>query len=257
MYKKHCPVPINRHQFKKYGLILSIVLCGLYINVPSTALSQPLPKNTPKEEVGTTAQTASVHTQNIFNTKNQRLTGADYVQKRTEIETYLNTLTTFSAQFEQAVNGVHPSSGLFFLKKPGKFLWQYQKPDPSKLISNGGEIYFHDETTNQTTQVPRQGMADLLTRKTFNLEKEKTFQVEAIYEQNGLLHLALTFNNLEEGDLGQKLTLTFLQNPIQLRQITTFNQLGQRVEMLFYNIRENIDIAAKTFAFTPFHYREK
>lgn len=185
------------------------------------------------------------------------LKGETYTQKLQTIEAYLNTLTTFSAQFEQAVNGIQPSSGAFYLQKPGKFLWHYQKPDPSKLVSNGGVIYFHDETTNQTTQVPRQGMADLLTRSTFTLEKEKAFKVTSLRQQKGLLHLELSFNDLKEGDVGKTLILTFLQNPTQLRQITTFNQLGQRVEMLFYNIHEGTPIAPKTFKFTPFHYREK
>lgn len=176
-------------------------------------------------------------------------------QKIGQVESYLNQLQTFAADFEQSVNGVAPSSGKFFLKKPGRFLWHYQKPEPSKLVSSGGTIYFHDETTNQTTQIPRKGMAKLLTQKEFNLTKGN-LRVRDIYQKGGLLHVVLTFKGLKEGDVGAQVKLTFLETPLQLRQITTINQLGQEVEVFLYNIQENAAVPNRVFSFVPFHYQE-
>lgn len=172
------------------------------------------------------------------------------------IEAYLNDLKTFAADFEQSVSGHNPSTGRFFFKKPGRFLWHYLKPDPAKLVSGGGTIYFHDETSNQTTQVPRKGLADLLTQTEIDL-REGNFEVENVYQHGGLLYMTVKIKDVAEGDIGGKLEMTFLQDPLQLRQITTFNQMNQPVEVLFYNIRENEPIPEKVFDFTPFHYREK
>ena len=173
-----------------------------------------------------------------------------------KVEDYLNDLKTFAADFEQNVSGRNPSTGRFFFKKPGRFLWHYLRPDPAKLVSGGGTIYFHDESSNQTTQVPRKGLADLLTRTEIDLQ-EDNFAVENILEQGGLLYVTVKIKDVAEGDIGGRLEMTFLQDPLQLRQITTFNQMNQPVEVLFYNIRENEPIPEKVFDFTPFHYREK
>ena len=172
-----------------------------------------------------------------------------------QVQKYLNGLNTFAAQFEQTVAGGHPSSGVFYFKKPGKFLWHYLKPDPAKLVSGGGTIYFHDETNNQTTQVPRKGLADLLTRTSIQLNSD-SFSVADVYLKGGLLYVTVKIDNVAEGDVGGKVQMTFLQNPLQLRQMTTINQMNQPVDVLFYNIKENKTIPDDVFRFVPFHYRE-
>ena len=174
----------------------------------------------------------------------------------TQVQSYLNSLNTFAAQFEQTAAGGHPSSGVFYFKKPGKFLWHYLKPDPAKLVSSGGTIYFHDESNNQTTQVPRKGLADLLTRETIQLGSD-SFSVADVYLKGGLLYVTVKIDNVAEGDVGGKVQMTFLQNPLQLRQMTTINQMNQPVDVLFYNIKENKSIPDDVFKFVPFHYRQK
>lgn len=184
------------------------------------------------------------------------LVGEEKSKKISTVEAYLNALGTFAADFEQSVGGRASSTGVFFLKKPGRFLWHYQKPEPSKLVSSGGTIYFHDETTNQATQIPRKGVANLLTKKVLDLTDDD-FNVEHVYDNNGLLHIILNFKGLSQGDVGAQVELSFLQNPMQLRQITTTNQLGQQVEVFLYNIKENQPISNQVFKFVPFHYQEK
>lgn len=177
------------------------------------------------------------------------------LKKLEKVEDYLNDLKTFAARFEQNVAGMQPSTGVFYFKRPGRFLWQYETPDPVKLVSDGGLIYFHDESNNQTNQVPREGIADFLTREEINLTGGK-FKVEHMNDRNGLLHVAVRLKESAAGDIGSTLSFTFLKGPLQLRQITTTNQFDQPVEVLFYNIRENADLNSDIFEFTPPQYRE-
>lgn len=176
-------------------------------------------------------------------------------KKIEQVEGYLNDLKTFAARFEQNVAGMQPSTGVFYFKRPGRFLWQYETPDSVKLVSNGGLIYFHDDSNNQTNQVPREGIADFLTREEINL-RDGQFKVEHLNDSNGLLHVAVRLKDDAAGDIGNTLSLTFLKDPLQLRQITTTNQFDQPVEVLFYNIRENADLKNAIFEFTPPQYRE-
>ena len=181
---------------------------------------------------------------------------ANDIRKIEAIEDYLNSLKSFAAQFEQNVNGMQPSTGVFYFKRPGKFLWQYENPDRVKLVSGGGLIYFHDDSNNQTNQVPREGIADFLTRSKIKLLDGK-FKVEHLKDTNGLLHIGIRLKDESAGDIGNNLTLTFLEGPLQLRQITTTNQFDQPVEVLFYNIRENAKVKDEIFDFTPPQYRER
>jgi len=174
-----------------------------------------------------------------------------------EVEAYLNGLATFAARFEQNIaSGMQPSSGMFYFKRPSRFLWQYETPDPVKLVSGGGIIYFYDESNNQVNQVPREGIADFLTRPKIQLS-EGPFKVVHLQDVGGLLHVGIQLKGESVGDIGNNLTLTFLQNPLQLRQITTTNQFDQPVEVLFYSIKENIPLANQLFDFTPPHYQER
>lgn len=183
------------------------------------------------------------------------------VGKIKEVEAYLNSLTSFAARFEQNLaGGMQPSSGMFYFKRPSRFLWQYETPDHVKLVSGGGLIYFYDESNNQVNQVPREGIADFLTRPKIQL-LDGPFKVARLQDVGGLLHVGIQLKDQSVknsvGEIGNTLTLTFLQNPLQLRQITTTNQFDQPVDVLFYSIQENIPLDNKIFDFTPPHYQER
>lgn len=171
-----------------------------------------------------------------------------------EVETYFNTLASFEARFEQINPDGSLSTGYFLLKKPGKVLWHYTKPDPLRLISDGGLIYFEDMATNQVTQVPKEGLAKLLTESTIRLNS-KPFSVQEGMHINGFYHLRL--KQAADKDLPEsELILTFVDAPLQLRQVVTHNQFGDEVSVTFFQISENGDVADKLFNFTPPQYRE-
>lgn len=44
-----------------------------------------------------------------------------------------------------------PSSGTFLFSRPGKFIWQYQKPYEQLLQADGDQLYVYDKDLNQVT----------------------------------------------------------------------------------------------------------
>jgi len=44
-----------------------------------------------------------------------------------------------------------PSSGTFIFARPGKFIWQYQKPYQQLLQADGDKLYVYDKDLNQVT----------------------------------------------------------------------------------------------------------
>lgn len=180
----------------------------------------------------------------------------DPVKVKAKVAAYLDGLKTFHAQFQQYTPNQPVAEGRFSLKRPGKFLWEYDTPDALKLVSDGGLIYFQDLATNQVTQVPRDGLADLLTRRHIKFDQDG-LNVTSIKAENGIIYLTLHLPAPGPDGSAQDVTLGFIEDPIQLRQVRTIDQFGQMVRVVFYDVRENDPMADKTFAFTPPQYKEK
>lgn len=172
-----------------------------------------------------------------------------------EVISYLNDTSSFQARFEQVNPDGSYSEGMFVLEKPGKILWRYTEPDPLKIVSDGGQIYFEDGQTLQVTQIPRKGMIDLLTRQDINLAKSD-YRIDGAMASGGFIHVFFTLKDEDALEGGQEITLTFIDKPLSLRQVVSTNQFGDDVTVTFYDVIENEDITDKLFDYTPPHYRE-
>jgi outer membrane lipoprotein carrier protein len=171
------------------------------------------------------------------------------------VEQYLNRLNSFQAAFEQFVPGSPFSEGMFYLKRPGKFLWQYTRPTPHKLITDGGQIFYEDGETKQVTQVPRGGLTELLGKRTLRLMGGDIRVIDHARDGDLLavtVQLDKTADDAYQG--GTRVQFVFEQEPLRLKQLTTSNQLGQDVVVSFNDIKENIPLSNSLFRFVPPHY---
>lgn len=180
-----------------------------------------------------------------------------------QVEDYFNSVISAMADFTQSVTGERTqSSGVFYWSKPGKFLWQYEKPVKQKLVSTGSSVYFIDDR-GQVTQLPlNAGMARLFNAKTLNMSKQGlratgvqttsgqlavTFAVDkkiAAGDQTGLVSLKLVFERLAGGKL-------------KLAQIDALDTMSVTTRVVFGNLRENVPLPSKMFTFTPGVYEQR
>jgi len=77
----------------------------------------------------------------------------------TQLKRFLKSSTTFKATFSQSLfdeNGIELqfSAGVFSLKKPGQFAWDYEEPYPQTIMSNGKKIWMYDSELEQVTIKP-------------------------------------------------------------------------------------------------------
>ncbi len=77
---------------------------------------------------------------------------------QSDISTFFQQLKTFKADFSQVVEQdgktVQQSTGTVWLKKPLKFRWNYQTPEPMQLVSDGQQFYHYDIGLAQVTTKP-------------------------------------------------------------------------------------------------------
>lgn len=72
------------------------------------------------------------------------------------LDHFFEDVRTYSARFQQVVldenfNPVEESSGRVTIKRPGRFRWDYEPPDETRIISNGDKVWIYDVALEQVT----------------------------------------------------------------------------------------------------------
>lgn len=73
-----------------------------------------------------------------------------------ELKAFLAASQTLTADFKQvaideAGRAAQTSFGIFYLRRPGKFRWDYLKPFAQQIVSSSGKVWFYDEDLEQVT----------------------------------------------------------------------------------------------------------
>lgn len=73
-----------------------------------------------------------------------------------QLTDFLAKAKALSADFKQvslSETGVpiRTSYGVFYLQRPGKFRWNYEKPFAQEIVANSGRVYFYDSDLEQVT----------------------------------------------------------------------------------------------------------
>jgi outer membrane lipoprotein carrier protein len=73
-----------------------------------------------------------------------------------QLKAFLKMAKSITADFKQvaineAGNPTQTSYGVFYLQRPGKFRWNYDKPFKQEIVSNSGKVWFYDTDLAQVT----------------------------------------------------------------------------------------------------------
>lgn len=72
------------------------------------------------------------------------------------LQAFVKNTTTFMAGFEQTLydadsSPLQTSTGTIQLKRPGRFVWQYETPSKQQLMSDGEKLWLYDQDLEQVT----------------------------------------------------------------------------------------------------------
>lgn len=161
---------------------------------------------------------------------------------------------TFQAHFVQATQsaqfGNQITEGEMALERPGKFLWQINKPDQQLLVSDGKQLWIYDKDLEQVIIQPVNQRLDetpalLLAGEVESIQEFfKVSQIDST--QPGLWY---ELKSLDQEGLVDKVVLNFNHNAIQEMQI--YDNLGQRTRITFSHIKTNPRFPSHYFTFTP------
>lgn len=171
-----------------------------------------------------------------------------------ELAHFFADVRTYSARFEQVVldedsNPIEESSGQLTIKRPGRFRWDYDPPDATRIISNGDKVWIYDVALEQVTVRAYQEAlgntpAALLAGGT-NIAEQ--FKVSDMDEVDGSLHWVRLVPDDEDVGFAD-IRIGFEDQRLRLMELV--DRLGQTTRITMTDGVENQAIPDERFEFT-------
>ncbi len=168
-----------------------------------------------------------------------------------KIDDFLNNLQTFQADFEQVVetdSGMTlPVYGVFYLKRPGLFRWDYEGENAQLIVADGKRVWLLDR---ELDQVSHQSQKTALRGTPAQLLSgqggvEKYFSIHRDYESNGLHWTQLIPKDADS----QMEQVSIAFEGKQLKRLEMTDKFNQTTRFRFTNTQRNPRLDASLFDF--------
>jgi outer membrane lipoprotein-sorting protein len=165
-----------------------------------------------------------------------------------KIETYLNSVQYFSADFIQDDNMSNIlSEGKFYLARPGKLRLEYMTPSKILLITNNKSTIYYDIELEELDKMPtKRTPLHFLTKNKFNFSDNKEIELVNFEEKENAIMLSVTEKNKKEQGI---LCFILQKNPMKLIGMKVINELNQEINVVFENIVVNAKLKDELFIF--------
>jgi outer membrane lipoprotein carrier protein len=170
-----------------------------------------------------------------------------------------DTVKDFSADFEHAYQGgvlrqKLTERGRLLVKKPGKMRWTYTTPDEKEFVSDGVKLYSYIPQDKQVyvSSVPQGDQAStpaLFLSGKGNLARDFTASAAGVPPGMPAGTVALKLVPRTRQQEYDWLILAVDGATLQIRGLVTVDAQGGQSSFSFTNLKENVGIADKEFAF--------
>src|SRR5581483_450539 len=160
------------------------------------------------------------------------------------------------AAFNRTSNQTLEAAGVLYLKKPGKLRWEYTRPTPQEIVSDGANLWVYTPELRQVNVSPApEALAGPAGSFLQGLgEVRQQFQVRFLdpaqpTDRDGLVVLDLTPRRPQP--LMARLVLSVDPARWLARKAVVYDQLGNTVTVRFLDVVVNPGLADSLFVFTP------
>jgi outer membrane lipoprotein carrier protein len=170
------------------------------------------------------------------------------------VQSFFRDLQTLQADFDQQViddNGktIQSSRGHMWIRRPGRFRWDYLTPYRQQIIADGEHLWSYDEDLEQVTVQPA---AEVLTSTPAMLLSgdeplEKVFLIEAVAMRGNEQHVRL----IPRSDDSNVIELHLFFSAGMLARIEAQDSFGNTTIFSFTHLQRNPKLDADVFSFTP------
>ncbi len=169
------------------------------------------------------------------------------------LDRFFSGLQSLQADFAQSVQdsrgqATDKSTGKLAIKKPGKFRWDYAKPNAQTIVSDGERIWLYDPELEQVTirraDLSLNGTPAMLLSGQGNLRD--SFEIEHVEQRDGMTVINLV---PKRNDTDFKLLQVALRKD-QLVAMSLTDKLGQTTLLQFQQLKRNVAVAESQFKFS-------
>ena len=175
------------------------------------------------------------------------------------IENYLNSIKNMEADFVQTSSNGGTAEGKLYIAKPNKIRMEYDDPTSVLIVGDGNYIVFYDKDLDQVTHIDYDDIpASLILANDIKIDG-KNIKATNFYQDAGITSVTLDYK--EKGDIGP-ITLTFTNNPLELKQWKIIDPQNIEVKVSLYNIMQDVEMKDSLFKFkdkksSPLNYKKK
>jgi outer membrane lipoprotein carrier protein len=170
------------------------------------------------------------------------------------LKSMLEQTSTARARFAQMVldknlKQLQQATGTMQFSRPGKFRWEYDKPQEQVIVGDGKQVWLYDKDLNQVTvrrfdRALGSSPAALLAGSN---EIEKNYTFTANGNQEGLDWLDAVPKTKDTSF--EKIRLGFGKSGLEAMELR--DQFGQVTVIKFSTIERNVKLPPEAFRFTP------
>jgi outer membrane lipoprotein-sorting protein len=158
------------------------------------------------------------------------------------ISVYLNTIKSVQGRFLQIGGDGRQELGNFYLRKPGRVRFEYQKPNPNLIIADGATVAVQNADLHTTDRYPLlHSPLELLLSDNVDLSNDR--RISAVKHEQGALSLTAR-------DTTGRITLTFADSgaaSLELREWEVVDASGSHTRIVVNEMHEADDIPPGLF----------
>ena len=165
-----------------------------------------------------------------------------------EVGGYFNNLSDLKGLFIQYAKGKRAMRGKFFMQRPGKFRFDYNRPSRQVIISDGRYVAIQDYDLNNEDRVELdQTPFRLLLRKNVDLLRDA--QITGVEESDDKIVIGLRDKSEASSS---HIKLTFTRKPeLELEEWLTKDAQGQDTRVVIDNLVKDEKIDSRLFKIKP------
>lgn len=163
-----------------------------------------------------------------------------------------SSVPTMTGEFVQFGPNGEQTGGVFFIERPGKIRFNYEKPAAIEVISNGRTVAIHNSKLKTWDFYP-------LSKTPLKLLLDDTIEVDSqsirdIVSEPDLTTIVMGDDKIF-GD--SEITLMFDPQNYDLRQWIIKDAAGKETSVMVFNIRKNVQISESLFKFDELAIRRR
>lgn len=197
----------------------------------------------------TVIATVSTAVPSALQAKDEPLSRKDTIKAVSE---QFSSVPTMSGEFIQFGPNGEQTGGVFYIERPGKIRFNYEKPAAVEVISNGKTVAVHNSKLKTWDFYP-------LDKTPLKLLLSERIDVDGDTIRDVVSEPDLTTIVMGDDRIFGDAVITLMFDPenYDLRQWTIRDSKGKETSVMVFNVQKNVEIPGRLFAFDELAIRRR